>query len=307
MVEINPQYVPASFYNAQGQLTVPPEVAEQVQSGVLAKLDKLPALEQQIFLALLQSADVAPNGPGQTMSDVKADKVLSVLNSAMDVISSGMSVLDTILKDSSALNLLGRAMIEMAAEQRKAALDERLAAREAAKGQMLAQAADLNKAGSTMIATAIVSAVIGILGSVVSFAGAAKAQAKMSTATTDVPDTSTSPKPNTTGGSNPLSGSNKTISEGMLLQQVTADLQKNAAISKVFEAISGMISGIGQGTAKKQEADASVHAAYAETEKGVADLAKEVQQGVEETLKAVINFLKEMGDAKAELMRAFKM
>lgn len=307
MVEINPQYVPASFYNAQGQLTVPPEVAEKVQSGVLAKLDKLPAIQQQIFLALLQSADVAPNGPGQTMSDVKADKVLSVLNSAMDVISSGMSVLDTILKDSSAVNLLGRAMIEMAAEQRKAALDGRLASREAAKGQMLAQAADLNKAGDTMIATAVVSAVIAIIGSVISFAGAAAAQAKLSTPTSDTPDTSTSPKPTSTGSSNPMGGADKTISEGKLLQQVTADLQKNAAIAKVFESVSGMISGIGQGTAKKQEAEASVHAAYAETEKSAADMFKEVQQGVEETLKAVINFLKEMGDAKAELMRAFKM
>jgi len=161
---INPNLLPKSFYDPQTQsLTVDQKQAQAVQSGIQARLDQLPPAEQQAFLQM--TANLAP---GDVNTPGKLDAVLDAFASAAELVGTPGPV--TVFVGDIA-SFLARAMIEAAAEQKQNALDDRLAAREQARADLLDQAKSMQDAADKMAAGAMTSLITSVVGGALSIAG----------------------------------------------------------------------------------------------------------------------------------------
>lgn len=267
---INTQYLPSSFVDSSGNLTVPESLAKEVASGVQARLENMPPAEQRLFLAMLKSADLAPtNADGE----VDVTSALNNLEGALDGLEGAADLLAQIFSGST-IDLLSRALVEMAGEQRKQALESRLAAREAAKTQLEGQADAMRDAAAKMIAGAIVAAVLQIVAAAVSIGASMGALGALKT-----------------GGD---------IGRG------TADAYNaiGGALKGIGDAAANAFNSSLQAAAKIDDAEGTDLAAEAEQSKATGDLAKEVQDAVTEMIRAIINFLKELKDTQAQQMQS---
>jgi hypothetical protein len=59
-----------------------------------------------------------------------------------------------------------------------------------------------------------------------------------------------------------------------------------------------------QADAKNIEAEGSIDAAEAQEAQAAADIKKEIQQGLDDLIKAIINFLKELKEAQVNQMQS---
>lgn len=280
MTSINTQYLPTSFVDKSGNLTVPEKVAEAVATGVQARIENLPPAEKQLFLDMLRASSLAPSSDGKYDVDGMLNRIDKIVDTFGDV---STAVSNMIGKGG--IDLLARALIEMAADQRKSALESRLAAREEAKGELMQQAGTMRSEAAKMIAGAIVSAIVQIIGAGVSIGFSASAMKSLDAG-----------KMGTLGKDLRVDD----FSRGM------ADVNNaiGGAVKSIGDAVGNMVNGMLQGAAKLDAAQGTEHAAEAEEIRGKGDMAKELGDAVEEMIKAVINFLKELKDAQAEQMRS---
>ncbi|PTW56672.1 hypothetical protein C8N35_111135 [Breoghania corrubedonensis] len=160
---IDPQYLPSSFVNSAGELTVSSTQAKEVAAGIQARATTLPAGEQAIFLSLVKSPDFSPPG------DINASDLSSALNrfeKAAHIIQEFSA--STSPGDSS--RILARLMVELAGLQRKDALNNRLALRQQARSELESQADQLETAGKEAASAAMMQMCVSIGAAAFSFA-----------------------------------------------------------------------------------------------------------------------------------------
>lgn len=216
------------------------------------------------------------------------------------------------------MSLIGKLMIEQAQSQRESALNNRLNAREEAKGQLLDQASQMDKAAAEMVSGAIVSLVMTVVASAIAIAGAGLSlkssfggtQAKIEAANKAGADyaggmmkAGMSPTGAVTAGGQVAKDTlGKTVTNldkfGMLANQI------GQAVSNILSAGGGLGKAMYEAASKEAEADGARLAAQAQDTQADADMAKEIQSALDEMLKAIINFLKELREAEANQMQA---
>ncbi|MEI2384509.1 hypothetical protein [Breoghania sp. JC706] len=163
---IDPRYLPGSFMNAEGELTVSPEQARQVAAGIQARATGLPAGEQAIFLSLVKSPDFSP----------PADISTADLNDALDRFETASRIIADFASSTSPgdnSRILARLMVELGGLQRKDALNNRLALRQQARSELESQADQLEKAGKEAASAALIQMCVSIGAAAFSFAASA--------------------------------------------------------------------------------------------------------------------------------------
>ncbi len=318
-------YVPASLFQADGT-TLKPGIsdaqAKEVAKGVQARAESLPPAEAKMFLSMVNNADLAPGG-----------RIPADIDKALETFSATASRISSLSISSGALDFLARAMIEQSAEQRKNALNDRLAAREQAKGELLSQAGKMREEADKLSSSALTSMIVSVVMASVSIAagaisvGASVAGAfkGVSAAKDAVAKTETAAGAAAKAGDAApkfVDGSGKFVksleSMGKLAEVSAADkgVKLMGALGSISGTISqsanqlggsvsGFVSTTGQADAKRIEADGQVDAAQAQEQQAIGDVRKEQQQALDQMVQSIIQFLKDLKDAKAEQMRAF--
>lgn len=289
--------LPDSFFDlTTGQLRegISATEATRVQQGIQAKLDSLPPAQQEAFK--LRVADLAPD---EVIGD-KLDEVLNRYAKAVELLANATGEVAVFIGNLA--RFLARVMIEQAAEQRQNALDERLKAREQAKGELMNQAGELDKAASKMLQgattaliTGLVAASIQIIASAVSLVGSVKSFNAMNTAQKQ----------------------SLTAVDDAAKKAIETTLQKAQAIAGILDSVAkigdpiGKAVGTGQSAdgmmqaeAKKMEAQGARDAAEAQEFQQIADNKKQMEDALNDMMKQIINFLKEMREAEVDAMRS---
>jgi len=165
MTPVDLNLIPKSFYNVETQtLNVSQKQAEAVQAGIQAKLDTLPPAQKEAFLKL--TANLAP---GDVDTPAKLGIILNVFEQAAAIVQNPTAPVMAFIGDLA--KLLARVMIEQASEQRQNALNDRLAARETAKGELMSQAQQMDNAAAKMMSGALTSIITAAIGGAISIGG----------------------------------------------------------------------------------------------------------------------------------------
>jgi hypothetical protein len=339
MVDTNYNLIPKSFYKTEdgaSTLTVDKKQADAVQAGVQARLDDLPPAEKKAFLAM--TANLAP---GDVDTPKKLDIVLDAFEAAAKLVDDDampMAFVGDIAK------FLARAMIEFAGEQRQNALNDRLAARQHAKAELLEQAGKMDAAADKMKSGAITALVIGAVGGALSVAGSASSAVgtarQLGSMTKSMKSTQAAAQ-NASKFADDFSNLNKlsqhtsgvdaakikSATAATKASQKSADVAHDAekaafdvasTKAQMFTSLGQVSSATGdigrsgsasadtlaQAEAKKIDAEGARDAAEAQYAQQTADMKKELQESLNEMIKQIINFIKEMKDAEVDAMRA---
>lgn len=156
---INTTLLPTAFNDP----SVDKAQADAVKAGIQSRLDQMPPAEQQAFLQM--TANLAP---GDVDTPDKLNATLDAYAAAAKLLSTPGPV-TSFVGDLS--KFLARAMIEMASEQKQNALNDRLAAREQARADLLGQAKSMQDAADKMAAGAMTSLITSVVGGALSIAG----------------------------------------------------------------------------------------------------------------------------------------
>jgi len=165
-------YLPASYLDANGDLTVSDQQAQTVAKAVQAHVQSLPPAEQQLYLALLNSPDFTP---GANISTADLDVDLNNLDHAEQKLA--QIVQDTAVSNFLGLaedvNALAKILVIQASQARDAAHQEQKSLLEAAKNDLMNQAAQQQTAANDLQTQAYKAMVLAVVGSAISIAGAA--------------------------------------------------------------------------------------------------------------------------------------
>lgn len=297
IVPQNP-YLPASFYDNQGNLTVSQQTADMVSKGVQDRMKDMPEAERKLFQALVQSSTLAP---GDTSSQKNIDKALDRLEKAVDLFATAVTA--------DMATLFARIMIEQMSDQRKAALEDRLASRMNAKAELLDQAGKLKDSANQMMIGAIVSLVIGVVASAVSIAGSISSMTKSVGSAKDMQGTfgkmSKIDDIHSDVGKQEFALLTQEMTQlGQLAQKGNLIGQISNLVNSLGQSISGASTGISQAASKNTEAEGSASAARAEDDRAQGDIAKSVQDNLQELLKSIIAFLRDMQENQVQMMQS---
>ncbi|MGQ3211769.1 MAG: hypothetical protein ACT6U0_10175 [Shinella sp.] len=292
------------------------------RSGVQADLQNVPQARKDGLAAVVN--DLTPGGivPAGDVAERLAavDKAAKAMaDPAFDF----SAVVGNIAK------FLARAMIESAGEQRQNALADRLAARETAKAELISQAGKMEKAADKMAAGAITNLVAGMVGGAMSIGGSAFSTVKgmgqlaemkgvlgsLKTANADAvqlgkleklaPGMSKLAPDAIAQNKGTLSGLDKQFNAlNSQMQVTTAKSQIVTSSGDVTKMLGSTTDARLQAEAKREDAGGARDAADAQVAQQQAELKKDVQDTMNEMIKQIINFLKEMKDAEVDAMRA---
>lgn len=310
-------YLPSTMLQADG-VTLKPGIdadkAAEVAKGVQAKAGALPPAEARLFLAMVAGADLAPNG-----------KLPADLEKTLDAFVATASQVQTLAISGNALDFLARVMIEQSAEQRKDALNDRLAARSQAKSELLDQAGKLKDSAEKMSSSALTSMIVTVVMSAVAIAGsvasvvgtvggAMKNASAMKEMTGDVgklAPTMSKVDAGTAAAKMMKAGaftSDKVETLANSAQRFNVAAQVGSQVSQTANQIGGGVSNytstVGQADAKNLEAQGSESAAKAQETQAIGDVRKEQQQALDQMVQSIIQFLKDLKEAKAQQMQA---
>ncbi|WP_378940821.1 hypothetical protein [Mesorhizobium sp. ANAO-SY3R2] len=300
MIDTNFNMLPKSFYtevDGQKTLTVDKALADKVQLGVQARLETIPQAQKEALLAAVYNL-----APGDVSAPGALEAKLTSLQNAAKLLADLPP--ETTAFVGNIAKFLARAMIEMAGEQRQNALADRMNARETAKAELMNQADSMDKAADKMTEGALTALIAGVIGGAISIAGS------LGTAVS---------------GLSQLSKMSTAIQsmKGMTPQEAATSLASNAfakaqSATQVYAGIGQLATSSGeivktagsttdarlQADAKRQEAQGMRDAADAQFAQQTAELKKEVQDTMNDMIKQIINFIKELKDAEVEAMRA---
>lgn len=278
MVEITNNAIPLSYYRGgEGNNTAPVGGAAPapVQGGIQSLAGTLPPVQ-----SAQSPLDLAP---ATSVNGAKLDETLASFESAANMAASTAFVGDI-------ARLLGRVMIEQATEQRQTALEGRLAAREAAKADLLSQADKMDKAADKMKSGALTSLITAVVGGIVS-AGASVASVGASF--------------------KQIGGMKSALGDKSAFDLANSKFQTANTLGQAGNTAGDIASKGGasadtraQADAKKMDAEGSRAAAEAQNHQQQADMKKEIQDGLNDMIKQIINFLKELKEAEIDAMRS---
>lgn len=303
-------YLPPSYFDKSGNLTVSDNDATKVATGIQAKAASLPPDEAKLFLAALASPSLAPTG-GQLPANV--DALIETFAAATDAIFNFVSTGDL-------ESFLGRVMIKQSNEEETNALNERLSSRQTAKSELLDQASKMHDEASKMRTGAIISLVVAVVGAAISLgfsaASASKSTSAMGKMSGSSEESNVSPSGKTGGDSVGETGDVEaeitvTVAKGdnttevnILNSQAQNQQSVAGAINTLTGAISGATNSFFQADAKDIEAEGAKDAANAQEAQAVGDHQKEIQGALVALVDKIIQFLKDMQDSKAQQMQA---
>ncbi|KQT50252.1 hypothetical protein DevBK_11800 [Devosia sp. BK] len=199
------------------------------------------------------------------------------------------------------VKMLEKFMVEMAGSQRHDALNDRLAARDAATKELMSAAEHMKDQAGTMMQGAITQMITSVIGAGVGIAGSSHAIKGFDHA--DMKDAF---------DKNDLASEKMTHKAGMMQDQSFSQ-QKHAVDLEKMQGMSQAFSGMGQTStmghtsqfeSKQNEASGHVDAAEAQYQQQVTDSRQEVMQQTTEMMQKVIDFIKELKDAETAQMRA---
>ncbi|MGR3483859.1 MAG: hypothetical protein ACU0BF_00800 [Paracoccaceae bacterium] len=259
----------------------------------------------------------------------------AILTDLIETLESGISALQTTLEEVlsrvSNSSDLGKLLIEMASMGREQALDQRLAARDAAKADQLSQADATREAGQKAMQGALASMVVSAVSAGVTIGATAKSTAqsveglKMNkTAAIEkggaeidmIEAKQWQAKPDAIeselGGlmaENAIDRSTAATQLGkegdMLMQKGQAMMTNAQAMGQALNGVGGLASGSMQAQAANIEAEGQVDAANAQEEMSNVELAKKVMDDMSEMVRAALDFLRKMEQTEAEMMQNF--
>lgn len=216
---------------------------------------------------------------------------------------------------------LSELLVKFAAMGRQNALDQRLEARDAAKGNMMGEAAEIREAAQKQITGAIISMVVAVVTAAISIAaaglsiqgaaGATKAAGKAGEVADEAAQAAKIA--GRTGGEAGKHIGRQADALNVQAQQLASQVQqistKAQALSGIAQTISQLATSIAGGTktildsaAMVDQAEGKEMAAQAQEDQSNSDLAKKVMDDLEEMIRAAIQFLKEMQRAEVDLM-----
>lgn len=312
MTAINANLLPPSFFKpGTTELQVDPELALKVQAGIQAKLASLLPEVRDEFQQMVNNL-----APSDLDSDLKLGVTLGMFEAAASKLNNASGEVVAFVGNLS--RFLARIMIEQASEQRQNALNDRLNAREQAKGELLNQAGQMDKAAAKMIEgattaliTGLVAAGLQVLASTISLVGSIKSFNAMGAA-----QQQTQKAMDDAVGKVMDEAAKKALDQSLAATKQIFDTAQ--ALGGVFTAVGQLGSAAGQGInaagtstdskaqaeAKKMEAEGSRDAAEAQESQQVADNKKQMEEALNDMIKQVINFLKELREAEVDAMRS---
>jgi hypothetical protein len=286
MTSIDPNYLPKTFYDNSGNLLVSQDEALKVSQGIAERVKSMPEAQREVFLSMLRGAQLTPEGglpPGNMNEVLDRMEAASLALVRLAELKGGM------------IDLLARVMIEQAGEQRKNELENRLAAREMAKSELLEQAGKLTEAAQKMLDGAIAMLVVSIVVAVATVVmsgiqmGKAGKQLEMAKGAKGLEGDDLRLALDTAGG-------------------VGAQAQVWGAMAQAIGALGGAVGNMAKtgydAEAKRLEAAGSVDAAEAQYAQQQGDLRKEMQDTLNQMIQAIINFIKEMKEAEVNMMQS---
>lgn len=290
-------YLPSSLFQADGTTLKPgvdADKAIEVAQGIQAKADAMPPAEAAIFLAMVDAADLAPGG--QIPADIEG---------AIEAFATAASLVSTLAISSNALDFLARVMIEQAGEQRKSALQDRLSAREIAKGELLNQAGKMDEEADKLSSSAktamIVSVVMSSIAVVGAVAGAFASGFSAVKQAGALKSALAGGESMATVGSNLGAMAGKASSIASSVGGAASSVAQSS--NQIGQGLSGYYSTMGQADAKHLEAEGQRSAAEAQETQAEGDIAKEQQQALDQMVQSIIQFLKDLKEAKAQQMQ----
>ncbi len=274
---INTQYLPSTFTDKSGNLTVSAQKAKDVSFSIEMRARSLPEVERGLFLALLKMPNFVP--PSKMSHEKIGDSLVKFENAARLLADESGSVDNA--------KALARALIELASLGRKDALNARLSARTEAKAALEGQAGKLKESASELMRGAVTSLILTVVSSAITIVASTIA----------------------------IGRTGKGLSDFNSANINSAELQaiggQASSIGALGNGAAGLASGAGnfasthsQAASKVIEAEGSILAAEAETIRSDGDVRREQEQALFETIKNTIAFIKEMRDADVEQMRA---
>lgn len=271
---VNTQYLPASYLDANGDLKagISPDKAAEVSKGIQARVADMSTDERGLYLAIVKSPDFAPVA---STSVTDTEEMLSKMESVADRLS--------LSTNANAARLLGRALVELGAQQRQEALNDRLTARTTARAELVAGAEKLRDGAEDLKAGAKSAMITGIVTSAISIgfavAGGVAGTKAMYAA---------------------RGGDKAAADAASALGQASSAIGN--AIASMGQSISQYQSAVGQANSQLAQADQSELQAEAEVTKSEGELETSEQQALQEFVNQLIQFLKEMRDAEVEQM-----
>lgn len=313
---LNRDYLPPSFFQANGSLAVSEERAVSFQKSVEARLAMLPPEHHGTFLSFVS----LPQFSGSVDFDQSTtDKVLNRLAAATVAIGG----LDAIDSTGSLSRLIAQAIYKSAVNQRLNELDTRLLAREVVKTSMHAQADKSRDAAGEARTGAIISIVIAVVSSVVSIVMSAvaigSASKGLSAAKNSASNNAQATKleAQASGLTDPRQAGLKArfTDQASGLRQTARgfDAAASAAGSRAqsIATIGGVVNTLGstgsqsasaftQANAKEDEAISQELAAGTEEVRKENDQAESVQKALDDIIRSIIQFLKEYREIENE-------
>ncbi len=164
-------YLPTSYTDGQGNLTVPLSVATQVAQEIQQHVQNLPPSEASLYMSLLNSSpDIAPSG-GQPPADL--DATLGRLDNAVMQIQQAGGDVSSFLALATDVNALAALLIKQAQNDSDDQLNQRIQARTQAKTDLQNQAGQQEKAASDLQSSAVTSLVLSCVSAAMTLASAA--------------------------------------------------------------------------------------------------------------------------------------
>lgn len=308
---------PTSTYD----ITITPK-NKQVAEGVAARTTNMPDAEKKLFQALASSLDIAPDAK---LSPDELKAALDKVEAAVKMIASSVSP--------NMVDLIARLAIEQAYNRMDEALDSRLLSRQVSKSELLQQAAEMNESADKMLAGAIVSLVLSVVMGGISLGMSVNSVRKAAPELGDLKDAANSisdmskklktleniklQNPNM----DPAMMNKLDDAIGKLqtqlksvqnqFQVITSNIQQLQNVAQNAQMANGIAQTIGnstqsslQASGKADEAEGARMAALAEDEKAQADIAKQMMDAVQELLRSIMAFLRDMQEAEVQMMQA---
>lgn len=246
----------------------------------------------------------------------------SLTNALKDNLKEASAVLDKLISALRDPSKLAALLIEMNEMQRQNALDQRLASRDAAKSQLEGQAAETREAAVKELAAAAVGMAMSVVSFAVSAIGAGKMGAEAKTAgkagktAEEFKEAVADLKSKLPSVTDPAKRSQM---EGVISKlEAQAGKFDNIAssgfrevdrLNMLTQAVNSLVKGMSEGiegilraTAKMDEATGQMMAANAEDLRADGDAIKTFTDGIDELLRAALEFISKLADAEVELM-----
>lgn len=304
------RFMPPEMLDANGQVRAE---FEGVKQGILDRLGTMPEADRGIFLALLTSPSFAPS----------AADLASNTDASLDRLENAASAISSLFGGGSVdASTLGRLLIEMTALQRQDALDSRMLARETAKTAMISEAGTLNAAAEKMRSSALtglimtaVASGLQVVAAGISLKGSLKGVSAEEQDLNLDDFANQANKMKLSGKADDIDLADDILKQVDDMKHLNFDAKRTAdkwefagqvgsSFAQLAHGGARAIEGYGQADATEMQAEGKIEAAMAEHARGEADIEKEVQAALNDFIKSVIDFVKQLQEAEVNQMQA---